>query len=142
MDLVTDVTFIRRLRRTQYSKGGPDNPLGAAAGEDVGLHHRFVGRARVKAPTDGSVFALGVLPEDDQVYLAGGLAGQRRGDAGVEVGRPDTNTLVVGPAHGQQQALQGDVVGNVRVAHGAEQDGLVGRHLLQPVLGHHPPVSR
>ena len=57
----------------------------------------------------------------------------------MQVGGADADPLVKGAAHRQQQPLQGDVVGNVRVAHRAEQDGLLAAQLLQPVLRHHPP---
>ena len=55
----------------------------------------------------------------------------------MQVAGADGYGLVESAAHGQQQALEGDVVGDVGVADGAEQDSVVGFQQLQPVVRHH-----
>ena len=55
----------------------------------------------------------------------------------VEIGRAEADTLVHAAADGENQAVEGDVVGYVGVADGTEQDGVVGVEALQAVVGHH-----
>ena len=120
-------------------ESGADDALGAAPSEDVGLEDRFIRGAGVQPPAYRGVFALGVFAEDDQVDVAGLLAGQRRIDAGIQIGRADADALVEAPAQRQQQPVQRDVIGNVRVAHRPEQDGVKAAQLRQPILRHQPP---
>ena len=123
---MTDVTLFLPPPPDAVLEGGADDALGAPAGEDAALDDGLVGSAGVEAAADGGVLALGVLAEDDHVNVAGLLAGDGGLDAGIEDGGADADGLIEGAAHGQQQALQGDVVGDVGVAHRAEEDGVVG----------------
>ena len=95
-----------------------------------------MGRAGVEASAHGSVLALRVLAEDDHVDIAGFLASQRRFHARVEIGGSDADTLVKAAPHGQEQTVQGDVVGYVGVAHSAEQYGVEAFQRFDAILGH------
>ena len=53
----------------------------ADAGHDGFLHHRFAVGALEDLAADAGVFALGVLPHDVEVDVAGFAAGQRAGHA-------------------------------------------------------------
>ena len=95
-----------------------------------------MGCPSVEASTHRSVFALGVLPEDDHIDVTGLFAGQWRFHAWMEIGWADTNALVKATPHGQQQAMQGDVIGNVGVTNSTEQDGVKGFQRLNTVFRH------
>ena len=101
-------------------KGGADNALGAPAGKDPALDDGFVRRSRIEPAADGGVLALGVFAENDHINIAAGLAGYWGQDSRVQRRRPHADGLVKSPAHRQQQTLQCNMVGNVRVADGAE----------------------
>ena len=92
--------------------------------------------ARIKASTHGSVLALGIFPKYDHVDVASLFAGQGRFHAWMKIGGADTNPLVEAATHGQQQAMQGDVVGDVGVTNRAEQDGVKGFQCLDAIYRH------
>ena len=62
------------------------------------------------------VFALGVLAHHDEIDLLAFAQRQRRFDAAIEHRRPHVGVLVEGAPDGQQQAVQRDVIGNLRDA--------------------------
>ena len=136
MDLVTEVTFIALVAADAVLEGGADDALGAAAGEDVGLDDGLVRRSGVETSAHRGVLALGVLAEDYHVDVARLLAGQGRGHSGVEVGGAHAYSLVEAATHGKQEAVQGDVVRDVGVSDGAEEDGVEAGELFQAILGH------
>src|SRR5699024_1348827 len=92
-----------------------------------GVHAHLVGDLLRCAHTDGAAVAdvrpLGALPDDDEVELA--RVGERGGHAGVDPGGPEVDVVVELEAQPQQQAPLEDAAGHGRVAHGAEEDGLV-----------------
>ena len=65
------------------------------------------------------------------------LPGQRRFDTRIEIRRTHVGILIEGAADGQQQAVQRDVIGNVGMADGAQQDGIAGLQQIQRAGGHH-----
>src|SRR5205807_2209495 len=62
----------------------------------------------------------------------------RRLNALVQVGGPQVHVLVERAPHGQEELVDGDLVGHVRAADRPEQDGVVAAELLPTVLGKHP----
>ena len=62
---------------------------------------------------------------------------QRRLDARIEIRRPHVGILIERPANGQQQAVQRDVVGNLGMPHGAQQDGVARLQQVDGAGGHH-----
>ena len=93
-------------------------------------------RALVEPAADRRVFALRILPINQDVDGAGRLVAQRAGDAVEQVRRPQVDVLVEVPPHRQEQAVQGDVVGHVRAADGAEQHRVVTAEHV-PAVGRH-----
>ena len=83
------------------------------------------------------VFALGVLADYDEIDLAALLAGERRADARIEVGRADIGVLIERAPDRQQESVQGGVVGNLGMAYRAEQDGIAGLQQVDRPGGHH-----
>ena len=63
--------------------------------------------------------------------------GERRLHARIEIRRPHVGVLIEGAADGQQQAVEGDVVGDLGMAHGAQQDGVAGLQEVDGAGGHH-----
>src|SRR5690554_5821368 len=88
------------------------------------------------APALPGIFALAVLAHDDAVESA---PTQGPLDAGQQAGGADVGVLIEGLADVEAQAPEGHVVGDIRVAHGTEIDGVEGAQRLQAVFGHHPP---
>src|SRR5690606_1236730 len=121
-------------------EGVTNDPLGAGAGEDGGLHGRLVRRAGVYSTADASVFALGVLADDDEIDVLWTTSGQRPGDAGQETHRPQVDPHVEGLADRQQHAPERDVVGHAGEAAGAEIDGVMLAEAVQRIVVHHLAV--
>ena len=99
-----------------------------------------IGQALVDAPADAGIFALGVLAHDDPVQVSGPqlVAAGRRCRAGSGSGaRWRTGRAL---ADLQAQAPEGDVIGNVRVAGRAEQDGVELAERVGAVVRHHDAV--
>ena len=87
------------------------------------------------------VFALGVLAHHHEIDLAALGPGQRRCHAGIEIRRAHVGVLIEGAADGQQQAVERDVVGNLGMAHGAQQNGVAGLQQVDGAGGHHAGPS-
>ena len=66
---------------------------------------------------------------------------QRRAHPGQDTDRPHIDVLQEFAADRDQQTPQGEIVGDVGGAHGAEQDAVTGGHLIEPIVGHHGPVG-
>ena len=127
-------TRLRQLEREAH------DAFDAGAG-----HHRHVGggldrMALVHAAADAGVFAFGVLAHDDPVQVVRAAALQRAVDAGQDARRAHVGVLVEALADLQAQAPQRDVVGDVRVAGGAEQDRVLVAQRVQAVVRHHHAV--
>ncbi len=99
-------------------EGVADDPLDPAAGEDALLDGDLVRRALVDPPTRVRVLALGVLPDDRDVQVAG--LRQRALDAPQQPRRAQVHVLVEAAPDGEEQAPEGDVVGDGGPADGAE----------------------
>ena len=119
-------------------EGGLDDPLAAQPGEDDVLKRDLLRKAGVVPAAGGAVFALDVLPEEEDVDIAGLVALQRRFEAFVENDGPEVDVEIERAPDGKQELLQRDVIGNVRPADRAEQDGVVFLQLVEIILGRHP----
>ena len=86
------------------------------------------------------------LANDDQVDVERGLSGEGRYDARVQHRGAKAYVLIEVPADGQEQAVQRDVVLDVGMADGPEEDRVERRECLERRLGHHlsvlPEVAR
>nr|GEU28650.1 HTH-type transcriptional regulator PtxR, putative [Tanacetum cinerariifolium] len=108
-------------------------------------HHRDVGGrfdrvALVHAAAHARIFAFRVFAHDHPVQVFRLAALQGAVDAGQDAGRAHVGILVEALADFQAQAPQGDMVRDVRVAGGAEQDGVLVAQGVQAVGGHHHAV--
>ena len=88
-------------------------------------------RALVLEAAHAAVQPLGVLADDDEVDVVRALVLQRAVDAGVELHRAQVDVLVELEAQAQEQALLEDAGLHVRVADGAEVDGVEAAQLLE-----------
>ena len=113
-----------------------DAALAAFAGVDGRLHGHFVGRVLLEESAHAHVHVLGVLADHDEVDVLGALAGQRRFHAGEQFHRPEVDVLIEAEPQFQEQALFEDAGGDLRMAHGAQQNGREGAKLVER-LGRH-----
>ena len=121
-------------------EGEAHDAFDAAAGEDRGFGGNFLGQAAMRASALAGILAFRIFPHDHPVQIADVDITQRGGDAGQDAGWPNVGILVEALADLQPQAPQGDVVGDVRVADGAEIDSVVLADFFLPVLRHHAAV--
>ena len=110
------------------------------AGEDGSAAKRIRGRCLEHAAADGGVFAFGVFAHDVEVDIGLGAVGQWRAHAGHELAGAQVHVLVEAAADGDQQTPEGDVVGDVGPADGAEQDGVGLARRSMPSAGIMAPV--
>ena len=94
------------------------------AGVDGRLGGHFVRRALLQKAADAAVEILGVLADHDKVDVVRALAGQRRFDARVEFDGPQVDVLIQLKPQFQQQSLFQDSGRHVRMADGAQEDGV------------------
>jgi hypothetical protein len=127
-------TRLRQLESVAHDPGD------AGAGENGELGADFLGQAAMNAPAGAGVFAFGVLADDDPVEVARADAAQRRLDAGQDPGGSDVGVLVEALADRETQSPEGDMVGHVRRADGAEINRIEGLQRLEPVRRHHRAV--
>jgi hypothetical protein len=123
----------------QFEREAQD-ALDAGAGHDGYVRRDFDGVALVHPAAHARVLAFGVLAHDDPVELLRRTALERRVDAGQDARGAHVGVLVEALADLQPQAPQGDVVGDVRIAGGAEQDRVLVAQGVQPVGRHHRAV--
>jgi hypothetical protein len=83
------------------------------------------------------VFAFGIFANDDPVEIGRGAASQRRGEPRKQSSRPEVHVLVETLADGKPETPEGDMVGDVRGAHGAEIDGVKRAQMNERVGRHH-----
>ena len=93
------------------------------------------------AATDPGVLALGVLADHDPVHRRFRGVAQRAGDPRQELHRPHAGVLVEPLADREAEAPEGDVVGHVRPADGAEVDGVKVARRSRPSSSIILPVS-
>ncbi len=128
------------LARLRQPEGEAHDPLDAGA-----RHHRHVGGGLdrmplVHAAAHARVFPFRVLAHDHPVQVLRAAALERRIDAGQDARRAHVRVLVEALADLQAQAPQRDVIGNLRIAGRAEQDGVLAAQGVQPVRRHHRAV--
>ena len=107
------------------------------AGHDGELAGEFAVGAFEVAAAGAGVFAFGVFADDVEVDVGLGAAGERGGDAGHEAAGAQVHVLVEGAADGDEQAPEGDVVGDAGEADGAEEDAVAGAQFFEAVVRHH-----
>ena len=135
-----DVTSRSRSLSAGELESVGNHALAAAAGEDAGLDAHFLGEAGVLKAANVGVLALGVLPDNDHVDVARGLAAQRRLHAWVEHAGAFADVLVERAANRQQQAVERNVVLYVGVADRSQIDGVRLGQPIERVRGHHLAV--
>ena len=126
--------------RAREAESETQDALDAGTGHDRNIHRRLDRMALVHPATDAGVLALGVLPHDDPVEVLAPAVAQGALDTRQDARRTDVRVLVEALADLQAQAPQGDVIGDRRVAGGAEEDRVVRPQRLQAVGGHHRAV--
>ncbi len=126
--------------RLRQAEGEAHDALHARAGHHAHVGGHLDGMALVGAAAHARVFAFGVLAHDDPVQVLACAALERRIDAGQDARGPHIGVLIEPLADLQAQAPQRDMVGNVRVAGRAEQDGVLAAQRVQPVGRHHLAV--
>src|SRR5437867_2346920 len=89
---------------------------------------------------DTAVFAFGILADDDPVEVFGSATLQRTFNARQQPGWADIGVLVESLADLEAQAPQRDVIGNVRVAGGSEQDSVLAAQGVEAIVRHHHAV--
>lgn len=110
---------LRRLERKSHQA------LNSNSSEDGDLGSDLPRRADVCPSSLTCVLSLGVLPTDDPVEISrSNRSSTRRGDALEDDGRSDVDELLELLSHGQDEVPEGDVVGDVGVAYGTEEDGV------------------
>ncbi len=127
--------------RAREREGKAHDAADAGAGEDRGLGRDLFRVAPVRAPAVAGIFALAVLAHDDPVDAAGRDGAKRRLDPRQEPRRAHIGVLVEALADGEAQAPQGQVVGQIGVADGAEEDRIEAFEILDAVLGHHAALG-
>jgi hypothetical protein len=76
-----------------------------------------------------------------QSRCSGGAALERTVDAGQDTGRAHIGVLIKTLANFETQPPERDVVRNMRVASGAEQNRVLVAQRVQTVLGHHLSIG-
>ena len=105
-------------------------------------HHRHIRGHFDRMPlmhpaTHTGVLALSVLAHDDPVQIFRFAALERRVDAGKNACRAHVGVLIEALADLQPQAPQRDVVGDMRIAGGAEENGVLGAQSSRVRRRHH-----
>ena len=127
------------LARTLHRQfaGKAADALDAGAGEDRNVDARLQRQPGMHAAADAGIFALGVLTHDHPVDLFGKLRPQRPLHAGHKPCRADIGELVEALADGKAQLPERNMVRDLRVADGAEIDGMKAAQPLDAVFRHH-----
>ena len=128
------------LRRARQLERVAHDALDPATRKHGRLHRNLLREALVLEAADVGVLALRILTDDDHVDVAALHPPQRRRDAGQQDAGSLADVLVEAAPHRQQQAVQRDVVLDVRVSDCAEEDGVEPAQHVQPVRVHHPAV--
>jgi len=87
-------------------------------------------------PALAGVFTFRVLADNDPVQITGAHAFKRALYARQYPRRPDVGVLIERLTDRQPQPPQCEVIGHVRRAHCAKQNGLEGPELISTVCGH------
>ena len=117
-----------------------DDALAAPSGEDGGLDAELVRGVGIHEPTDVGILALGVFADHEDVYVAGLVALDGTVYALVQDTWPLANVLVKGASDREQKTTERDVVLDVGVADGTEEDGVGLGECVEGVGRHHKAV--
>ena len=123
-----------------FFEGGGDDSLATVTGEDRGLDGDVLGAIGVQAAADVGVFALGVLAKDLDVDRTGRLVSQGTLDPVIEIRGSQADALVESAADRKQESVERDVVLDLGVSDGTQQDGVVAGERIEEVVGGHPAV--
>ena len=130
-----DTLFL--VARHGQLEGEAHDAFHAAAGEHGSLDGDFFRLLMVDESAHLSVLAFGVFADHHEIDLAALGPGERRPDAWIEIRRAHVGELIEGAPDGEQQAVEGEMVGDVGVADGAEQDGVAGLQQIDGPGRHH-----
>ena len=128
------LTLLRELGRVR------GHPLDTRPGEDRLLDGHLFRLPAIHPPADLGVLPLDVLTDDDEVEPVD--ARERRAHSRQEPDGSQVHVLLELPADRDQQSPQGHVVGDVDIAHRAQQDRVARGQLVEAVDRHHPSVRR
>src|SRR5690242_10794284 len=103
------------------------------------LHRHFLIRSLVKAAADVRVFSFVVFADDTKVNLTGLPVLEWRLDSFKEPYWAEVHVLAEAAAQGNEQAPQGNVVGNIRMSNGSEENSVKRLELRDAIRGHHSP---
>ena len=123
--------------RLGQAEGKTHDALHPGAGHHAQVGGHLDGVALVGTATHAGVFTFGVFAHDDPVQVFGRAALEGCINARQDARGPHVGVLVKPLANLQAQAPERDVVGDVRVARRAEQDGVLAAQLRQAISGHH-----
>ena len=112
-----------------------DHPPHARTGEDARLDPDLELETLVGAAADAGVLTFGVLADEEHVHRR--VPGERGWDTFEQPSRSQVRPEVEPLAQRQQQAPEGDVVGDGGIADGPEQHGVVRARDVERVGGHH-----
>ena len=84
------------------------------------------------------IFALGILAHHHHIDLA--WICQRRSHTVVENGRAHVRELIESAPDRQQQPVESNVIGDLRIADGSQQNRVHGPQLIECVGRHHPSI--
>ncbi len=129
--------FLGLVSFTGVLEGVADAALHTLAGVDHLLDGDLIGGALFQETADAGVQAFGVLPHDHEVDLFGSLVGQRSLHVRIELHRAQIDVLIQSEAEVQEDALLQNTRFHLRMADGAQVDGVEILEDLQRVVGKH-----
>src|ERR1700744_3297215 len=94
----------------------------------------------VRPPAYAGVLPFSIFPNDNPIQVFCPAMFQRGFDAGQNARRPYIGVLIEALADFQPQSPKGDVVGNIRVTGGAEENGVFAAEGNESIFGHHLAV--
>ena len=133
----------QELARTRLgeAKRKSHNPFDAGPRHERYVSGDFDRKSLVHASADTRVLAFGILADDHPVEVLCAASLQRPVDAGQQSRRPHVRVLIESLANFEPQAPQRDVIRDVGIAGGTEQDRVLALERREPIIGHHDPVS-
>ena len=132
------VFFLFRLR--QYSKAYRMQRSTPCLRIDRCLDRHLIRRALFQESARAGIKALGVLPDHHEIDVLRALVLKRGLHAGVKLYRAQIDVLVQRETNGEQKAFFQDSRLDIRVADGAEKDGIELRSVSNAPSGSTIPV--
>src|SRR5579875_2237736 len=123
--------------RTCQAKRVAQYAIYPMTGENALLADQFPLRALEHTPADIGVFPFGVLAHDVKIDLLRAAVGKRRTHSGQKPARTEIDILVKSATDRNQKPPEGDMIGNPRPAHRAEEDRVRLAKPIEPVGRHH-----